>query len=209
MEIAIIGAGNVGKALAKASVELGHGVTITAAHIENAQAAADEVGARSAKSNAEAVENADVVILAVPVGAVDEVLRETGESLSGKVVVDTTNRVDMSDFAAKLDGTSAAEDIQAKAPGARVVKALNTAFAAHMADPKVDGTEIDGFIAGDDQEAKNTVAELLRGIGFRPIDAGSLAMARALEALGTLNIALNAQHGWSWQTEWKLLGPLG
>jgi predicted dinucleotide-binding enzyme len=46
-------------------------------------------------------------------------------------------------------------------------------------------------------------------MGYRPVDAGGLAMSRALEGLGLLNIALNMRHGWPWQSAWKLLGPTG
>ena len=66
---------------------------------------------------------------------------------------------------------------------------------------------LDGFVAADDPEAKAKTLELARSIGFRPIDAGPLAMARALEALAILNIALQMQHGWPWQSGWKLIGP--
>ncbi len=77
-----------------------------------------------------------------------------------------------------------------------------------MTNPIVEGVAIDGFVAGDDETAKEAVLELVRSIGFRPIDAGPLAMARALEAVAWLNIYLNVRHGWSWQTAWKLLEPV-
>ena len=95
------------------------------------------------------------------------------------------------------------------APNARVVKAFNTVFAAHQADPVVDGIHLDGFVAGDDGAAKEQVLGLVGSLGFRPIDAGALAMARALEGMAVLNISLNMTNGWPWQTGWKLLGPTG
>jgi predicted dinucleotide-binding enzyme len=99
--------------------------------------------------------------------------------------------------------------IQQMAPRARIVKAFNTIFAAHQADPAIDGIQLDGFVAGDDSAAKSAVMELVGSLGFRPFDAGPLAMARALEGMGTLNIWLNVTNGWSWQSGWKLLGPTG
>jgi hypothetical protein len=207
MEIAIIGSGNVGKALATALVRAGNHVTISSADLEHAAAAADQVGARSAKSSREAVEGAEAVVLAVPYPAVEEVLAEIGDALSGKILIDVTNRMDPTDPTATLDGTSASEQIQSKARAARVVKAFNTVFATNQANPVVEGIELDGFVAGDDQEAKRAVLELVKSLGLRPIDAGPLAMARALEAMGLLNISLNARNNWAWQSGWKLVGP--
>jgi 8-hydroxy-5-deazaflavin:NADPH oxidoreductase len=94
-----------------------------------------------------------VVVLAVPYPAVDGVLVDVGDALAGKVLVDATNRVDPADPGSVLDGTSAAEQIQARVPAARVVKAFDTAFASRQADPVVDGVALDAFIAGDDDQA--------------------------------------------------------
>jgi hypothetical protein len=207
MKIAIIGAGNVGGALASSSVRAGHTVTLSAKDPAHADAKAKETGARAVESAADAVRDADVVILAVPYSAVDAVLDELGGALAGKVLIDVTNRVKMEAMADSVDGTSAAEHIQKKAPKARVAKAFNYAFASKQADPKADGQSIDGYVASDDADAKKTTLELARSIGFRPIDVGPLAMSRALEAMAILNIALQIQHGWPWQSGFKLIGP--
>jgi len=202
MNIAIIGSGNVGGALARSSVRAGHKVTLSARDPSHAEAKAKETGARAARSPAEAVKDAEVVILAVPY-----VIAQLGDALAGKVLIDVTNRMKRPAIAESVDGESAAEQIQSKAPKAKVAKAFNYAFASRHADPKVDGMPLDGFVAADDPEAKAKTLELARSIGFRPIDAGPLAMARALEALAILNIALQMQHGWPWQSGWKLVGP--
>lgn len=207
MDIAIIGSGNVGKALGGSLTRAGHSVTLTASDPDNARAAASQTGAKAADSNQQAIGAAEVVVLAVPYPAVDAVLAEAGNALDGKVVIDATNRVDPSDPGSVLDGTSAAERIQARAPGAKVVKAFNTALASRQADPVVDGVALDGYLAGDDDQAKGTVAELVDSIGFRPIDVGPLVMARALEALALLNIMLQIRNNWPWQAGFKLVGP--
>jgi NADPH-dependent F420 reductase len=207
MRVAIIGSGNVGKALGGSFTKAGHEVTLTATTPESAKAAADQTGAQGADSNQAAVDTAELVLLAVPYPALDGLLDELGAHLDGKVVVDTTNRMDPSDFSATLDGTSAAEQIKAKVPGARVVKAFNTLFASRQADPVVDGVALDALVAGDDEDAKRQVLELAESIGFRPIDAGPLAMARALEALALLNITLQIRNNWPWQAGFKLVGP--
>lgn len=207
MNIAIIGAGNVGSALAGAAVRAGHEVTVTAASAEHARSAAQQTGARYADSNTSAADSAEVIILAVPYDAVSGILAQLGDVAAGKVLIDVTNRFNPSDPGAVVDGSSNAETIQAQARTVRVVKAFNTVFAALQANPVVDGIPLDGFVAGDDTDAKEKVLELVHTLGFRPIDVGPLSMSRALEAMGWLNIYLNMQHGWSWQDGWKLIGP--
>ena len=203
MQIAIIGAGNVGTALAQSLTKAGHDVTVSAAHPEHARATAARTGARAAASNAEAVSHADVVVLAVPATAFDAVAGEIGRDISGKVVVDVANRP-----TPNPDGpaTSIAEELQAKLPGASVVKAFNTAFASRQADPSVGGIAPDGFVAGDDTAAKQRVLEVVESVGFRPVDAGSLAAARTLEGMAWLNIQRNLDGG-TWQDAWVLVGP--
>jgi NADPH-dependent F420 reductase len=207
MEIAIIGAGNVGKALAKSGLRAGHKVTLSAHHPEHAAEAARETGARSAASNTEAVKGAELVIIAVPYDKLGEVFRGLGDAVDGKVVVDATNHINTQDPGEVLGALSNAEEIQKRHPNVRVVKALNYAFATRMAEPSVDGTRLDGFVASDDQGAKDKVLELVESIGFRPIDAGPLVMARALEAMALLSVTLQIRHSWPWQNGWKLVGP--
>ena len=96
-----------------------------------------------------------------------------------------------------------------QAPKAHVVKAFNYAFASKMADPIIDGTRLDAFIAGDDEASKQKALEFAESIGFRSVDAGPLAMARALEGMGLLNVLLQIKHNWPWQSGWKLAGPTG
>jgi predicted dinucleotide-binding enzyme len=205
MNIGIIGAGNVGQALATTTVQAGHVVKISSTTPNEAACVAAAVGATAVASNRDVVTNADIVILAVPFDAVNGIVSELGAALEGKTLVDVTNR-----FAPEqLDGPSNAELLQQMARNARVVKAFNTIFASHQADPVIDDVQLDGFVAGDDAAAKQQALALVASLGFRPIDAGPLAMARALEGMGTLNIALNAANGWPWQSGWKLLGPTG
>jgi 8-hydroxy-5-deazaflavin:NADPH oxidoreductase len=209
VKIAIIGAGSVGSALARAFVGAGHRVVLSARHPEHAAKVAADVGGQAATANLEAVEGADMVVLAVSSKAVASVLDEIRSDLDGKVVVDPTNATS-GDYAELFDATgSLADAIQLLAPGALVVKAFNTIFASRIADPVVDGVPLDGFYAGDDEAAKATVAELLAAIGFRPLDAGGLPAARVLELMAVLHIGLNARNGWPWQSGWKLLGPTG
>lgn len=203
MEIAIIGAGDVGKALASSFKRAGHDVRIAAAHPEHAAEAARELGTGAASSNADAVDGADLVVLAVPVTALDSIVKELNSKLAGKVVVDVSNRPTPDPAGSP---TSVAEELQGKLPQAKVVKAFNTAFASRQAEPIVAGIHADGFVAGDDDQAKKTVLDAVESIGFRPVDAGSLAAARTLEGMAWLNISRNIAGG-SWQDAWILVGP--
>ncbi len=207
MKVAIIGSGNVGKALAGSATKAGHSVTIASRDPEKAQEAAKATNARATPSTKEAVKDAELVVLAVPADKVDEVVGALSNDLDGKVIIDVTNRVDMQDPGRVLDGTSTAERIQKRLPKAHVVKAFNYAFASRQADPKVNGTRLDGFVAGDNEEAKRKTLDFVKSVGFRPVDAGPLAMARALESMALLIIMLQIKHKWPWQNGWKLAGP--
>ena len=209
MRIAVIGAGNVGSSVARAGVDSGHEVILSATTPEKARTVADTLGASAAANNPDAVRQADLVVLAVPYSAVADIADEIADAAAGKIIIDATNALkpDLSGLA--VTDRSAAELLQERLPAARVVKAFNTVFASRQADPVVDGSPLDGFYAGDDAEAKQTVAEFLTGIGYRPIDAGGLSSARALEQMAFLNILLNASNGWPWQSGWKLVGPTG
>jgi len=209
MKVAIIGSGNVGKALAGSATRAGHTVTLTAHDPQHAEDAAKATKAHAARSNKEAVKDAELVVLAVPADKVDEVVGALSSDLDGKVIIDVTNRVNAQDPGQVLDGSSMAEQIQKKAPQSHVVKAFNYAFASKMADPNADGTKLDAYIAGDHEPSKQKALQFAESIGFRPVDAGPLAMARVLEGMGLLNILLQIKHNWPWQSGWKLAGPTG
>lgn len=202
MKIAIIGAGNVGTALGGSISRAGHDVTISARSAESADRAAQQVGGTAARSNVDAVSDADIVILAVPfVDAGEEVAREIRGAVAGRTVIDVTNPIKPDNSGLATNGTSGAEEFQRLLPGAKVVKAFNTIFASNQANPSPD---IDAFIAGDDAEAKAKAVALADSIGFRPLDVGPLSSARYLEGMAYINIGLNAQNGWSWTSAWKL-----
>jgi NADPH-dependent F420 reductase len=207
MRIGIIGAGNVGRALAESGVRAGHTVTVSSRSPEDAELVAKETGARAAASNREAINTADVVILAVGYPDIDTLLGEIGDALPGKIVVEVSNRVNPNNPGLVIDGTSNAEEVQRRIPAARVVKAFNTIFASLQTNPIVEGVKLDGYVAGDDEEAKAAALDFVESIGLRPIDAGPLSMARALEAMATLIIFLQIRDSGSWQSGWKILDP--
>lgn len=211
MKVAIIGAGNVGTALATSLGRAGHEVIITDRDRGEAEQAASASGARLAGSNAEAAAEADVVIPAVGMNQIEGLAEEIAESAAGKPVVDVTNRISFGQAGPEIDTSSSnAEAIAELLPRSPVVKAFNTLFAAKQADPTADGVQLDGYVAGDDPSAKAKVLELVRAIGLRPIDVGPLVRARQLEAMAFLNMALNIVNQGNWNSGWKLVGaPAG
>ncbi|MFL5645578.1 MAG: NADPH-dependent F420 reductase [Chloroflexota bacterium] len=207
MDIAIIGAGNVGRSLATAFVGAGHNVTITSRDPEHAGAVAAATGATIAESNAAAAGSSSVVVLAVPFASAPDIAAEIRTAVDGKVVIDATNRMSFGADGPDIDtATSNAEELAGLLPEARIVKAFNTLFASKQSDPISDGVRLDGYVAADDDAARATVLELVESIGLRPVDVGPLARARQLEGLAFLNITLNIVNGGSWQSGWKLVG---
>ena len=184
MTTAIIGLGNMGSGLARRLA--GQGDLVLATRTEAAAAAlAAEIGAKSASIDA-AIAGADIVILALPYGSALE-LAQSG-ALDGKLVVDISNPVkpDFSGLAFGFD-TSAAEEIQKAAPGARVVKAFNTIFASLFAASRDDTANVPVFLAGEDA-AVAQVETLVKAAGFAVEKTGALDAARLLEPVGMLNI---------------------
>lgn len=208
MRIAIVGAGNVGRALTTSLSQAGHDVVLTSRDPQHASDLAKTVSrATTAPSPRAAAEGADVVILAIPFAGVAEVAAELRSAVAGKPVVDVTNRMSFGPNGADMDtSTSNAEELAALLPGAHVIKAFNTLFSSRQSDPVLEGVTLDGFVAGDDDAAKSTVIRLVDSIGLNPVDVGPLARARQLEALAFLNIVLQVTHNGTWRSGWKLVG---
>ena len=191
MDITIIGTGNMARGLATRALAAGHSVTLLGTETAKAEALADELSGDVRAGQVGDPLVGDVVALAVWYAVVDDVLRRYGDQLDGKVLVDITNPIDVDAFEPlELEAGSAAQEIAAKAPGARVVKAFNTTFAGTLGEGRVAGQPLDVLIASDDAEAKQTVSRIVADAGMRPIDAGPLKRARELEALGYLHMAL-------------------
>jgi NADPH-dependent F420 reductase len=205
MNIAIIGAGNVGRSLATAFHRSGHDVIVASRDPEDARAVATATRVRVAATNLEAAAAADIVVLAIPFASAEAVAAEIRDAVAGKPVVDATNRMSFGPNGPTIDtGESNAERLAAWLPEAHVVKAFNTLFASHQADPVADGVQLDGFVAADDPTAKAAVLDLVRSIGLNPVDVGPLSRAQQLEQLAFLNIAINIAGNGAWQSGWKL-----
>jgi 8-hydroxy-5-deazaflavin:NADPH oxidoreductase len=207
MNIGIIGTGNMGGGLGKLLASKGHKVMFGSRDPQKAKALADVAGPNaSGGSIAEAARFGSVVVLAVHWGAVPESLKAAG-SLAGKTVLDLTNPL-TADYSALAVGytTSGAEEIAKLAPGARVVKALNTVFAQVIGGgPEFGPQNATALYAGDDPSAKEMVRKLIGDAGFDPVDAGPLKSARYLEPMGMLNIFLGYGLGMGTSQVFKLM----
>ena len=213
MQVTVIGAGNMGRGIGHRLVAGGHDVTVVDRDLEEAGRLAEELrGAAQGGATVEAAEpgaelRGEEVILAVYYPGTLEIARGLGESLAGKVVVDISNPINETyDGLATAPGTSAAEEVATTVPtGTRVVKAFNTTFSGTLVEGQVAGQPLDVLIAGDDEEAKETVAQLVRDGGLRAIDVGPLERARHLEGLGFLGMMLQQPLGLGFQSAWKLI----
>jgi 8-hydroxy-5-deazaflavin:NADPH oxidoreductase len=193
MKTAIIGLGNMGKGLAK---RLAGQTDLTVASRDAAAASAFAAGLKNTKSASvtEALADSDIVILALPYASALEAAAMP--ALKGKIVVDMSNPV-KPDFSGLSIGhsTSAAEEIQAAAKGAHVVKAFNTIFAGLFDGSVVSTKSVPVFLAGNDEASVNAVADLVLKAGFAVEKTGGLDAARLLEPLGMLNIRFGYSLG--------------
>jgi predicted dinucleotide-binding enzyme len=201
-DITIIGAGSMAGAIAAIAVAGGNSVQLLARDRDKAAA----VNPAATPGVIGDPITGDIVVRALPYAAVAEVLARYAGELDGTILVDITNPVDFSTFDSLVvpAGSSAAQQIAALAPTARVLKAFNTNFAATLASGTVGGETTAVLIAGDDDDAKAALTAVLAAGGRRAVDAGSLKRAHELEALGFLQLALASGGKTSWTSGFGL-----
>jgi predicted dinucleotide-binding enzyme len=197
MQIAIIGAGNVGGALGTRWAEKGHSIRYAVRNPKDDKVQkllASLKGKAQAAGVAESTSAAEVVVLATPWEGARDALTAAG-NLAGKILIDATNPINLGAEGLKAGlvlghDSSGGEQVAAWANGARVVKAFNTTGAVNMLNPVYGSQKATMFICGDAADAKATVKKLSDEIGFETIDAGPLSVARLLEPLAMLWIHL-------------------
>ncbi len=196
MRIAIIGAGNVGRALGRGWSMAGHsvcfGVRQPQAHKHDELREKLGAGIESLEA---AAQGGEVVVLATPWDATEQAIKAAG-SMAGKIVIDCTNPLKPG-LAGLTHGheDSGGEQVARWAPDARVVKAFNTVGSNIMEAPELEGRKAVMFICGDDDEARTRVVELSDALGFDTVDAGPLASARMLEPLALVWISAAYKFG--------------
>lgn len=208
MQIAIIGAGNVGGALGRGWAPKGHDITFGVRDLANPKIKPllEATGGRAKVASVrEAAADAEAVVLAVPWAAAKDAIAAAG-NLTGKIVVDCTNPL-TADLTGLAIGqtSSAAEEIGRWAKEARVVKAFNMTGAGNYLNPLFGGQAASMFICGDDAAAKGTVSTLAADLGFEVIDAGPLSSGRLLEPLALLWVRLAYVDGLGPNIAFKLL----
>jgi predicted dinucleotide-binding enzyme len=190
--ISIIGTGSMASAIGRHSVKAGHTVEVTGRDAAKARALAEQVGVGATASPFGAAPAGDIVILAVPYTGVLDVVKQYGQALAGKLLVDITNPVapDHTNFVTPEGSFGAQEIVKAAPADAIVIKAFNTLFSHVLAAGPIDGRPLDVFLAGDDAPAKARVSAFVKGLGLRPMDVGPLPMAKTLEHVCLLSLGL-------------------
>lgn len=179
MKITIVGAGRIGGNIARRLARAGHTITVSFARDEQAlQALAAEIGGGAA-TPAEAVADAEVVVVSVPWGAIPDALEQAGP-LTGKIVIDTTNQFGAGPKPA--EGQTAAAFNAARMAGARYTKSFNTLTSGFQASTAGRKPRVVQWLAGDDETAKATVAGLITDAGYEPVDIGATATCGVIEA---------------------------
>lgn len=212
--IAIIGAsGNMGSAIAKKLASGNFRLLLFANHREKVEQLINEIKSVHPSADVDSMAcpfdaswEADIIIPAVNYKVEKEVAEKIKQVATQKVVISISNPLNE-----KFDGlvtpadSSAAEELQHYLPDSKVVKAFNTVFAADFFQPVIDGKQVDVFIAGNDEEALETVSEMVSVAGFNPIVAGDLSASRTLENMTALLIQLNQKYNYNWLGGWKVL----
>ncbi len=212
--IAIIGAtGSMGSALAKSLAKGNYRLLLKANNQDKLNTLISEIVSTTASADVESVVctteaswEADIIIMAVPFSAEKETAAKIKKVANQKIVISIANPLNETyDGLVTAPGTSAAEELQKILPNSKVIKAFNTSFAANFSTPVIDGKQTDALIAGDDEEALQTVSELVTTAGFNPIIAGNLSVSHTLENMQLLLIQLGLKYNYNWHAGWKIL----
>jgi len=203
MKVGVLGRGAVGRRLATAFRDRGDSVMIGSRNPDEPELAewlAGEGSGLEAGTLAQTAEFGELVVLAVLGNAAEEAIAQAGaEHFTGKVVIDTMNPLDFSQGPPRLSITgydSLGERVQRVLPQAHVVKAFNIIGNPYMADPQFSEGKPTMLIAGNDESAKATVAEVLERFGWPPpVDAGDIEASRELESLCILWVKIGQQRG--------------
>ncbi|MDP3276719.1 MAG: NADPH-dependent F420 reductase [Deltaproteobacteria bacterium] len=209
MKIAMIGTGNVGAPLAQHLAEAGHDVVLAESKegSRSLESALKRTPKLQSRPLTEAVAWADVVFVATPFGAHESVLGPIASLLDGKVLVDCTNPIGPGLTHGLGSERSGSAAVQAMVPGAKVVKAFSIYGFENLEDPRYPGYDVRPtmMFCGDDSGAKATVATLIDGCGFEPLDVGGLVQALHLEHMTLLWVRMVRVHGHSPHIVWAAL----
>jgi len=183
MKVGIIGAGRIGGGIARQLAGAGHEVLLSFSRDpQSLELLAAEIGPSSTTgSPAEAAAFGEVVVISVPWSTLPQALEQAG-SLSGQIVIDTTNQFGGPPLPAP--GQTAAHFNAGRMPGARYTKSFNTLTSAFQAETagRPGDERVVQWLCGDDEQAKQVVAGLITDAGFVPVDLGGTAGCAVMEA---------------------------
>ena len=209
INVGILGSGDVGKALARGFIALGHDVKIGSRSPEKlATFVAEEGPHASAATLEETAAFGDMIVLATLGVTALEAIEQAGKvHFRGKVVIDVCNPLDHSQGVPRLTvghTDSLGEQVQRAIPDARVVKAFNTVGNPHMFKPDFPGGPPDMFLCGNDEEAKKLVSQVCQAFGWGVVDIGNIEGSRYLEPMCMAWVAYGIKSG-TWDHAFKML----
>jgi predicted dinucleotide-binding enzyme len=183
MKLGMIGSGNVGSNLGRVWARAGHEVMFSSRNLDADQKLAAEVGANArAGTPREAAAFGEVLVFAVPYGALPELGKSLAGEIKGKVIIDACNPFPQRDgeVATRAREKGAGLYSAELLPGTRIVRAFNSVGAARMGQAHQEPGKIGMPIAGDDKQAIEVASRLIREIGYEPVLIGGLDKGKYL-----------------------------
>ena len=201
LRIAVLGAGNIGGTLGRKWAVAGHKIFfgVNNPDGERAQGLRAELGSKVTIGSAtDALADSDVVVMALPGKAMDEMIITHAAQLDGEIIIDTANRLGggpMNSFAT----------FQTHTPHARIFRAFNTLGWENFANPVFDGIQADLFYCGPDGDAREVAEQMIADVGLRPILLGDVDQVSLVDAVGSLWFALVFRQGKGRNLAFKVL----
>ncbi len=203
MQIAVLGARNIGGTLGKKWARAGHTVVFGVRNVDNpeVQELVNSLGENaSVNTIANAIAQGEIVVFAIPAAAMDETIATYAQALDGKVVIDTTNK-----FGTPVMNSAAT--FAARTPGAQVFRAFNSLGWENFENPQFGDVQADLFYCGPEGEAQVQVEKLIADVGLRPIRVGNLDSIQLVDAVAGLWFAMVRGLGKGRHVAFKVLTP--
>jgi predicted dinucleotide-binding enzyme len=201
MKIAILGAKNIGSTLGKKWVQAGHTVVFGVRHVDDAevQAVVKSLGSRAAVDTvANAIAPSEVVVFAIPGGAMEDTIAAHAQALNGKLIIDAANRMGGG-------AMNSAAAFAAHTPAAQVFRAFNSLGWENFENPRFGDLQADLFYCGPEGEARTSVEKLIADVGLRPICLGGLDQIQLVDSITGLWFALAIRKGMGRHLAFKVL----
>jgi len=204
LNIAVLGAGNIGGTIGRKWLNAGHQVAfgVNDPNGKNAQALRSELGNRARIGTvAEALDGKpDVVFMALPGAVMDSTIARYASQLDGRIIIDSANKIG----AASMNSFGA---LQQYVPGARIYRAFNTYGYENFANPEFDGVQADLFFCGTPGDSREVVEQLISAVGLRPVYLGGVEQVGIVDAIAGVWFALALGQSKGRHLAFKVLNP--